>query len=204
MPGVRRGTIAGVRLIRQCSHYLTLLALFAGAVSGTATGKGVDDAERAPCRFTPAASADGSSPGLILGAEVLLPEGSRPGYGVHIRFNGGLGAVGEFDSVRSAIPDAAVLDCRGAAVLRRGSSTHMSTRLTATRFPTSQLRLSTATASGPTACCSCRFRNGFARQPAQRNSPGHGASPPSRRHGDCRSRRTAGHHPQHRPAPRAR
>ena len=120
MPGVYRGTITGVRLIRQCSLYLVLLSLFAGASSGTATGQGVDGAERVPCRFTPAASATGSSPGLILGAEVLLPEGSRPDYGVHIRLNGGLGAVGEFDSVRSAVPDAAVLDCRGAAVLSPG------------------------------------------------------------------------------------
>ena len=107
-------------LVPQYSYYLILLSFFVGAVSGTATGQGVYDAESAPCRFTPAASADGSSPGLILGAEVLLPEGSRPDYGVHIRFNGGLGAVGEFDSVRSALPDAAVLDCRGAAVLSPG------------------------------------------------------------------------------------
>ena len=112
--------MSGVRFIRQCLHYLILPALFAGAASGTATGKGVYDAERAPCRFTPAASENESSPGLILGAEVLLPEGSRPDYGVHVRFNGGLGAVGKFDSVRSAIPDAAVLDCRGAAVLSPG------------------------------------------------------------------------------------
>ena len=112
--------VAGNGIARQYSHHLIFLSLFAGAVSGTATGQGVYDAESSPCRFTPAASADGSSPGLILGAEVLLPEGSRPDYGVHIRFNGGLGAVGEFDSVRSAIPDAAVLDCRGAAVLSPG------------------------------------------------------------------------------------
>ena len=72
------------------------------------------------CSFLPAGRTDGAVPGLIVGAEVLLPEGSRPGHAVHIRFNGGIGAVGEFDTVHADLPNAAVLDCRGKAVLSPG------------------------------------------------------------------------------------
>ena len=90
------------------SHLVPLI-LFLGASAGAA-----------PCSFTAAAHSGESAPGLIVGAEVLLPEGSRAGQGVHIRFNGSLGPVGEFDAVRAARPDAAVLDCRGAAVLSPG------------------------------------------------------------------------------------
>ena len=36
-----------------------------------------------------------SVPGLIVGAEVLLPEGRRPGHAAPIRFNGGIGAVAQ-------------------------------------------------------------------------------------------------------------
>ena len=118
--GVRCGTIAGVRLDRRCSRYLILLSLFVGTTSGTVADDSHHDAESAPCAFTPAQRADGRAPGLIIGAEVLLPEGSRSDQGVHIRFNGGLGAVGKFDAVRGALPHAAVLDCRGAAVLSPG------------------------------------------------------------------------------------
>ena len=106
--------VAGVRLTRRCSRHLILLSLFVGTTSGTVANDRHHDAESAPCRFTPAARADESAPGLILGAEVLLPEGSRSDQGVYIRFNGGLGTVGEFDAVRAALPDPAVLDCRGA------------------------------------------------------------------------------------------
>ena len=77
-------------------------------------------ADREACGFSPAMPTDGAVPGLIIGAEVLLPEGSRPDHAVHIRFNGGIGAVGEFDAVRAAFPNAAVLDCRGKAVLSPG------------------------------------------------------------------------------------
>ena len=93
---------------RPRSHLVPLL-LFLGASAGAA-----------PCSFTSATPSGERAPGLIVGAEVLLPEGSRPGQGVHIRFNGGLGLVGEFDAVRAARPAAAVLDCRGAAVLSPG------------------------------------------------------------------------------------
>lgn len=72
------------------------------------------------CAFSPAMPTGGAVPGLIVGAEVLLPEGSRPNHGVHLRLNGGIGAVGKFDAVRAAFPDAAVLDCRGKAVLSPG------------------------------------------------------------------------------------
>ena len=72
------------------------------------------------CRFTPAKKTDRLVPGLIVGGVVLLPEGHRPGHAVHVRFNGGIGAVGRFDALRAAYPHAAVLDCRGKAVLSPG------------------------------------------------------------------------------------
>ena len=115
LSGTRRGAITKGRL-----SGLVLLSLFVGAASGTVAKHRHHDAGSAQCAFTPAASANDSAPGLILGAEVLLPEGSRANQGVHVRFNGRLGAVGNFDSVRAAYPDAAVLDCRGAAVLSPG------------------------------------------------------------------------------------
>ena len=113
--GTRRGAITKGRL-----SGLVLLSLFVGTTSGTDAKDRRHDAGSARCTFTPAASANESAPGLIIGAEVLLPEGSRANQGVHVRFNGSLGAVGEFDAVRAAYPDAAVLDCRGAAVLSPG------------------------------------------------------------------------------------
>ena len=72
------------------------------------------------CAFTPAASGDGPLPGLIVGADALLPEGHKSDYGVHVRFNGGLGAVTDFGALRAAYPDAAVLDCRDRAVVSPG------------------------------------------------------------------------------------
>lgn len=104
---------------RPRSHLVPLL-LFLGASAGALANERFREAEAAPCRFAPATHSRGSAPGLIVGAEVLLPEGSRAAHGVHIRFNGGLGLVGEFDALRAALPDAAVLDCRGAAVLSPG------------------------------------------------------------------------------------
>ena len=101
-------------------RHLVLASLFLGAGCGALADGRQHDAGGAPCSFTPATDASDLAPGLIVGAEVLLPEGSRAGQGVHVRFNGGLGAVGEFDAVRAALPDAAVLDCRGAAVLSPG------------------------------------------------------------------------------------
>ncbi|MXW51433.1 MAG: amidohydrolase family protein [Gammaproteobacteria bacterium] len=97
-----------------------LLFLALSATAHVAAASRHDRAAGAPCEFTPSASADQGASGLIVGAEVLLPAGSRPNQGVHIRFNGGLGMVGDFDAVRAALPDAAVLDCRGAAVLSPG------------------------------------------------------------------------------------
>ena len=97
---------------------LLFLALCAAAHVGAASRH--DRAAGASCEFTAAASADQGASGLIVGAEVLLPAGSRPNQGVHIRFNGGLGLVGDFDALRAALPNAAVLDCRGQAVLSPG------------------------------------------------------------------------------------
>ena len=72
------------------------------------------------CQFMPAAETRGPVPGLIVGADVLLPEGHQPDYGVHIRFNGSIGAAADFDTLRAAYSDAGVLDCRGKAVLSPG------------------------------------------------------------------------------------
>ena len=55
------------------------------------------------CEFTPAAKTDRLVPGLIVGADVLLPEGRRPNHAVHIRFNGVIGAVARFDALRAAL-----------------------------------------------------------------------------------------------------
>ena len=87
-------------------------------VSGTVAER--ETAGTSYCTFTPAASADGPVPGLIVGADALLPEGHKPDYGVHVRFNGGIGAVAEFGALRAAYPDAAVLDCRDRAVVSPG------------------------------------------------------------------------------------
>ena len=73
-----------------------------------------------PCEFTPASAADGRMPGLIVGADALLPAGVRAGAGVHVRWNGGIGRVTDFGTLRETVSDAAVLDCRGRAVLSPG------------------------------------------------------------------------------------
>ena len=79
-----------------------------------------ETAEEPTCEYLASARTRGPIPGLIVAADVLLPEGHRPDHGVHIRFNGSIGAVGDFDTVRAGNPDAAVLDCRGEAVLSPG------------------------------------------------------------------------------------
>ena len=71
------------------------------------------------CDFQDAAEQDWAA-GLIVGADVLLPTEVGRGYAVHLRFNGTIGAVGSFDAVREDYPNAAVLDCRGRAVLSPG------------------------------------------------------------------------------------
>ena len=94
--------------------------LCAGVPPASAAEAGPEPAGGRNCEFTPAAKTDRFVPGLIVGAEILLPEGRKRDHGVHIRFNGTIGAVAEFDAVRSAHPEAAVLDCRGGAVLSPG------------------------------------------------------------------------------------
>ena len=76
------------------------------------------DAQQPYCDYTPAATATPYVPGLIVGADVLSPEGHRPDYGVHIRFTGGIGAAADFETLRAADPDSAVLDCRGRPAYR--------------------------------------------------------------------------------------
>ena len=51
--------------------YCCLLAM--AFCTGTAAGSG-----EAYCEFTPAAKTDWFVPGLIVGADVMLPEGTRP------------------------------------------------------------------------------------------------------------------------------
>ena len=72
------------------------------------------------CELTPAATVGRRAPGLIVGADLLLPDGHRPDLGVHIRFNGVIGAVADYETLRDAYPDAAALDCRGRAVASPG------------------------------------------------------------------------------------
>ena len=72
-----------------------------------------------PCSFSKAAERDPVA-GLIVGADVLLRTEVGRDHAVHVRFNGTIGAVGPFDAVRDDYPDAAVLDCRGKAVLSPG------------------------------------------------------------------------------------
>lgn len=75
--------------------------------------------ESRPCDYLEAAEQDPAA-GLLVGADVLLPVNLGRDYGVHIRFNGTVGAVGPFDVVREDYPTAAVLDCRGRAALSPG------------------------------------------------------------------------------------
>lgn len=105
----RRRTAAGVLSI--------VMSAGAAPVSGAA---GSTPAQAPVCEFTPAADTGGRMPGLIVGADALLPAGPRPGHGVHVRGNGGIGRVTDFDTLRAAYPGAAVLDCRGRAVLSPG------------------------------------------------------------------------------------
>ena len=76
-------------------------------------------AEGPACEYLAAATTRGTLPGLVVAADVLLPEGYRPDHGVHIRYNGSIGAVADFETVRAGNPDAAVLDCRGRAEVAR-------------------------------------------------------------------------------------
>ncbi len=100
--------------LRKLHCCLFAMTLYAGMASISATAAGSE------CEFTPAEKTDRFVPGLIVGADVLLPEGHRPDHAVYIRFNGSIGAVADFDSVRGDYPHAAVLDCRGKAVLSPG------------------------------------------------------------------------------------
>lgn len=93
------------------------LLLAAGLVVCSADGAPQSESDH--CAFT-RASQDSPAAGLVIGADVLLPTEAGRGFGVHVRFNGTIGAVGPFDAVRDDYPDAAVLDCRGEAVLSPG------------------------------------------------------------------------------------
>ncbi len=102
------------------ASWLLALSLCAGAAPVSDAAAGTGPATDRHCDFTPATGTDGPVPGLIVAAEMLLPDGSRPGHAAHIREDGSIGAVAPVDTVRAAHPDAAVLDCRGRAVLSPG------------------------------------------------------------------------------------
>ena len=104
-------------IVNKNNKLLKALILFLNTGAAVADSQGRTDGGH--CAYTPAART-AEAAGLIVGAEALLAQGSRANQGVHIRFNGSLGLVGDFDAVRSALPDAAVLDCRGGAVLSPG------------------------------------------------------------------------------------
>jgi hypothetical protein len=72
------------------------------------------------CEFTPGEIVDGLMPGLVIGATVLTRRGAQQGYGVHVRFNGEIGLVASFEDTIKNYPHAAMLDCRGVAVLSPG------------------------------------------------------------------------------------
>ena len=99
-----------------------LLAVLPGACLAPLPGPLAESppVDVAHCQLTPPATTGGRAPGLIVAADVLLPDGHGPDYGVHIRFNGRIGAVADFETVREAYPAAAALDCRGRAVLSPG------------------------------------------------------------------------------------
>ena len=114
-PTVCRTNLPDIRSSPIC---LLATALCVGTASISATGSEPENAGY--CEFTPAVDTDRGVPGLIVGADVLLPMGLSRGHGVHIRFNGDIGAISDFDAVRVEYPEAAVLDCRGWAVLSPG------------------------------------------------------------------------------------
>ena len=86
MPTADRTTTGSARRYLPVGMLLVLLGVCAMSKS-TAAGSS-EPAEDPYCEDIPAASTDGQISGLIIGAEVLLPEGGRAGHGVHIRFNG--------------------------------------------------------------------------------------------------------------------
>lgn len=119
MTDADRWTLSGAFQRRSTPCLLTLL-LYVGIAPAFGVAAVSGPAAERYCEFTPAAKTDRFVPGLIVGADVLLPEGRARDHGVHIRFNGTIGAVAEFEPLRSVHPDAAVLDCRGRAVLSPG------------------------------------------------------------------------------------
>ena len=97
----------------------TALALTAGAILMLGVVASAFASSAQTCMFKPM-SDDDKPFGLVVGADILLPEGKMEDYGIHIRFNGSIGAVAKFDELQADYPDSAVLDCRGNAVLSPG------------------------------------------------------------------------------------
>ena len=79
---------------------------------------GSADERSGDCEFSTAESS-GRADGLVVGADLLLPDRVGIDYGVHL-IGRGIGDIGAFSAVREAHPGAAVLDCRGKAVLSPG------------------------------------------------------------------------------------
>ena len=73
MPAVNRPTAP--RFIRRCpGACLLAVSLGAGAPAISFAAGSMDSGDGRYCEFTPAAKTDRFVPGLIVGAEVLLPE----------------------------------------------------------------------------------------------------------------------------------
>ena len=121
LPGARDLQAAAlVRGRRTAAGLLSMMVLGVGAAPVSGAAGGAAPAQPDSGEFMPAAETGGRMPGLIVGADALLPAGRQPDQGVHLRGNGGIGRVTDFDTLRATYPDAAVLDCRGRAVLSPG------------------------------------------------------------------------------------
>ena len=72
---------------------------------------------KAICDFTQGQT---TNSGLIVGADVLLPDGHKSGYGVHITSGGQIGEVDKFDIINDRYKKAAVLNCESNAILSPG------------------------------------------------------------------------------------
>ena len=117
-------------------RHLVLAPLFLGAGCGALADGRQHDAGGAPCSFTPATDASDLAPGLIIGAEVLLPEGSRAGPGRprplqrRPRRRGGVRR-----RARGGFPTPPYSTAGARRCCRPGSSTRTNTPRTATRSP---------------------------------------------------------------------
>ncbi|MCP3943898.1 MAG: amidohydrolase family protein [Desulfobacteraceae bacterium] len=72
------------------------------------------------CFYTEGYVEKGQDPGTIIGSTLLTEEGEVENGALHVRFNGTIGAVGDFDKIKNDYRNAAILDCRKTTVLSPG------------------------------------------------------------------------------------